>query len=71
MANTTPVTKCPKCGYTGIELAAFTKAKLDDLLTCPSCGKRSLKSEFTAEIVNKAAKLLQDAFRNAPGFKPK
>ena len=71
MDKLTPVTKCPKCGSNAIELAAFTKADLNDSLTCPSCGHVATKSEFTAELVGKAVKLMQDAFRDIPGFKPK
>lgn len=71
MSLLTPVTKCPKCGHTGIEFAAFSEANLEDQLTCPACGARSLKSEFTADLVNEVAKGLQDAFRDIPGFKSK
>lgn len=71
MSTLMPVTKCPKCGGTTIEATAFAKANLNDLLTCPGCGHRAAKSEFTADIVKKSAKIAQDAFRNIPGFKPK
>ena len=71
MPKLTPVTKCPKCGHTGIEFTAFAEANLDDLLTCPACGHRAVKTEFTADLVNESAKLLQDEFRDLPGFTPK
>ena len=71
MSQLTPVTKCPKCGHTGIEPTAFAKAKGNDLLTCPKCGNQSTKDQFVADLLNKSAKLLQDALRDIPGFKPK
>ena len=71
MSELTPVTKCPKCGSNAIEFAAFTKADLNDLLTCPACGHAAAKSEFTAELIGKAIKLMQEEFRDIPGFKPK
>lgn len=75
MTATTPVTKCPKCGGTTIELAAFSKANDNDNdndnLTCPTCGHSAEKSEFVADLLAQSAKLMQDAFRNIPGFKIK
>jgi len=71
MTATTPVTKCPKCGGTTIELAAFSKANDNDNLTCPTCGHSAAKSEFVADLLAQSAKLMQDAFRNIPGFKIK
>jgi len=71
MTRLKPVTKCPKCGGTEIETAAFAKASPNDLLTCPNCGNRSTKDEFVAELLNESARRLQNALRNISGFKPK
>lgn len=71
MPSKTFVSKCPKCGSHAVELTAFSKAKENDMLRCPDCGHRARKSEFVADVLNKAAKQLQDAFRDIPGFKPK
>jgi hypothetical protein len=71
MSTLTPVTKCPKCGGTTIELNAFANARENDMLTCPGCGHEAPKSEFVADILNMAAKMLQNALRDVPGFRPK
>lgn len=71
MSELTPVTKCPKCAGTTIEFAAFTKADLNDMLTCPACGHRARKSEFIADAVGEGIKLIKEGLRDLPGFKPK
>lgn len=71
MSNLTPVTKCPKCGNTTIEATAFAKAGPHDNLTCPVCGHIASKDQFVADVLDKVAKLAQDAFRDIPGFKRK
>jgi hypothetical protein len=66
-----PVTKCPRCGHTGIERTAFAQAKADDLLTCPNCKSQFTKDHFVAELLNESTKRLRDALRKIKGFKPK
>ena len=44
---------------------------VSNMLTCPACGHKATKSEFTADLMKKVAKQAQDAFRDIPGFKPK
>lgn len=66
-----PVTKCPNCGHTGIDPAAFAQANAHDLLTCPNCKSQFTKDHFVAELLNESAKRLRDALRNMKGFKPK
>lgn len=66
-----PVTKCPKCGGTTIEAAAFLQAQLDDEIVCPGCGHRATKCEFLTDTVDKLTEIAKNAFRDIPGFKAK
>lgn len=64
-------TKCPKCGGATVYKTAFDKAQLDDLITCPSCKRRSTKREFLSPTIAQSLKIAQDVFRDIPGFKIK
>lgn len=73
MSNIPLSAKCPNCGSNAVIRAAVPESDGEPVLVCTACGRKDPPLDFVDKAValDEAAKLLQDAFRDIPGFKKK